>query len=267
MTLAVLATLFIWWFSTGAILLLIGKGAGRTTVWASAPLAGWAAWTVVHAAQFETIEAAFVGFAAAISVWGWFELAFLTGVITGPNRAHCPKGLDGSQHFRAAWNTVSHHEIAVFCVALGFMVLLWNSPNQTGLWCFVTLFVARISAKLNIYLGVPNFTDDMLPRQVSHLRSYFAKRRMNLLFPFSITALTLATAHWVGIALAAPAWTGVEIGSTLVATLTYLALLEHWLMVLPVRDSLLWQWMTTKRGADSPKQAKIGRVSGGTHGL
>jgi putative photosynthetic complex assembly protein 2 len=78
---------------------------------------------------------------------------------------------------------------------------------------------------------------------------------MNLLMPVSITALTFATACWIERAIATPAGSGLETGFALLATLTALALLEHWLMVLPVRDSALWRWLAPKpyiSGGDAP---------------
>ncbi|MEM7745742.1 MAG: putative photosynthetic complex assembly protein PuhE [Pseudomonadota bacterium] len=267
MTLAVLSALFIWWFSTGAILLVINRGSGRTAVWATAPLAVLAAWGMIEGGGMTDVGGAYLGFAAAITVWGWFELAFLTGVLTGPNREPCPLGARGMKRFRLAWRTIAHHELAILLTAVVLVTFLWNAENLTGLLTFLILFVARISAKVNIYLGVPNFTDEMLPQPVEYLRTYFASRWMNLLFPFSITALTAAVTYWVEHALIAPAGSGAEVGFALLATLTSLALLEHWLMVLPVRDSLLWRWMTSKPGASVPNNTGQIRVSGGTHGL
>ena len=114
------------------------------------------------------------------------------------------------------------------------------------------LFGARISAKLNVFLGVPNLSDDMLPPQVAYLRSYFARARMNPLFPASVTALTIAVGCWIWRAHAAPAGSGAEIGFALLAALTALALIEHWLMILPVRDTALWAWIAPKRAAADP---------------
>lgn len=252
MTLAVLSALFIWWFSTGAILLVIGQGAGRLAVLWTAPLAAWAVWTMIEAGHVDSVAGAYLAFAAAIAVWGWFEFAFLTGVITGPIQTPCPPGASGWNRFLLAWGTIAHHELAILGTAIVIGTALWDAPNQVGLWTFLILFAARVSAKLNVYLGVPNFTDEMLPKPVEHLKSYFARKWMNLLFPFSITGLTAALTVWIERAAMAPAGSGAEAGFTLLATLTSLALLEHWLMVLPVRDSLLWRWMTPKPKLDGP---------------
>jgi putative photosynthetic complex assembly protein 2 len=71
---------------------------------------------------------------------------------------------------------------------------------------------------------------------------------MNLLFPFSITLLMLAVGCWTERAYQAE--TAVSaVGFTLLSGLTVLALIEHWLLVLPLRDAALWRWMLPERDA------------------
>jgi putative photosynthetic complex assembly protein 2 len=100
--------------------------------------------------------------------------------------------------------------------------------------------VMRISAKLNIFLGVPNLTDELLPPRLSYLKSYFRKRRFNVLFPISILSAT-----FVAIALGQKIFgkEGAEAaGSALLFTLISLAILEHFFMMLPLPDAALWGW-------------------------
>lgn len=249
-TLAVLYALFLWWFSTGAILWAVSQRGHRWTVALTAPLAVLALVVLGRSGGDLTVYGAFVGFTSAILLWGWFELAFLAGVVTGPNRAPCPPGARGWRRFRAAWSAVSHHELALAAAALAILAIGHGHANQTGLYTFLVLFAARISAKLNVFLGVPNLSDEMLPAQVDYLRSYFARARINFLFPCSVTALTLAVGCWIERIYTAPVGSGAESGFTLIAALTTLALTEHWLMMLPVRDTALWAWVTPKRAAD-----------------
>jgi putative photosynthetic complex assembly protein 2 len=108
------------------------------------------------------------------------------------------------------------------------------------------LFFARISAKLNLFFGVPRVNVEFLPKPLSHLASHFRKAPMNWVFPISITALSFASACWMERAIAAPT-DGAFIGHILLAALTLLALLEHWFMVLPLPDRKLWVWMIPDR--------------------
>lgn len=246
--LAILAALFVWWFSTGAIFWAINRGAGRAEVILTAPLAVAAFAALFWAGQRTDPNAAYAGFGAAIAIWGWIELAFLTGVITGPNKRPCPPGLSGSRHFLMAWGTLAYHEIALLTAAIVIGAMTWGAPDQTGLWTFLILFFARISAKLNVYLGVPNLSDEMMPAHLAHMKTYFATRRMNWLFPISVTLLTMAIVCWIERAFATDMH---GTGFVLLATLSALALIEHWLMVLPVRDAALWQWMMKRRDSDT----------------
>jgi putative photosynthetic complex assembly protein 2 len=114
--------------------------------------------------------------------------------------------------------------------------------NTTGLWTFAILFFARISAKLNLFFGVPRINTEFLPRPLAHLASHFRHARMNWLFPISVTALTFAAASWMERAFAATTDAAL-VGQILLTVLTLLALLEHWFMVLPLPDQKLWRWM------------------------
>ncbi len=99
------------------------------------------------------------------------------------------------------------------------------------------LFGARISAKLNIFLGVPRINAEFLPAPLAHLPSYFRQAPVSWFFPLSILTLTAAVFCWIE-----RVTTTGETGFALLASLTALALLEHWLMVLPLPDAKLWRW-------------------------
>ena len=74
------------------------------------------------------------------------------------------------------------------------------------------------------------------------MTSYFRKAKLNWLFPVSVTLLTFAVAFCVERVSGAQSF-GEQVGFTLLATLSSLALLEHWLMVVPLPDAKLWRWM------------------------
>jgi putative photosynthetic complex assembly protein 2 len=255
--------LFVWWFSTGAILWLATRR-GRAPVLATlatAPVAVAALIGLHRAGGDASVPGAFEAFSTAILLWGWFELSFLSGALQGPVRAPCPEGLTERERFRAAWRALAWHELGLAGALLALAALSWGAANPWGLATFAVLFVARISAKLNVFLGVPNLAAEMLPPACAHLKTYFGRRRMNWLFPVSVSALTAATALLAGHAHAAPPGSGAEAGATLVAALCALALLEHWLMVLPVRDAALWRWVMPKDARPAAPLPAPGRTN------
>lgn len=235
---------FLWWIGTGGILVAVGlrdRGLAIATA-ASLPVLAAAVVAFDWAAAQPGLTGVYAGFAAAIAIWGWHEFAFLTGAITGPRRAPCPPDAGEWERFRCAVAALAWHELALAGTAVGLAALTWLDVNQFGLWTFLVLFFARISAKLNVFLGVPNLTVEFIPDRLAHLKSYFRQRSMNLFFPVSITGLMLAAGCWAERARAAET-TADSVGFTLLTTLTALALIEHWLLVLPLRDAALWRWM------------------------
>ena len=267
---AAIIALFVWWFSTGAILMAVRyadmKGARarlRLTILAF-PLAIGGALGLHIAASNVTILGVYVGFLSALALWGWIELAFLTGILSGPNTEPLPPGLPEDQRFLRAWNTIAHHEIALLATLAILAAAQWDAPNAFGFWTFALLYFARISAKLNLYLGVPQFQTDFLPDALGHVPSHFRRRDMNWFFPISITGLSFATACWLERLYAADTAARVE-GFALLTALTVLALFEHWMMVLPIPDERLWRWMLPRRPLTEPTTQET--KTGGHHGL
>ncbi|SPJ24660.1 putative photosynthetic complex assembly protein PuhE [Palleronia abyssalis] len=237
---AALFALFVWWFSTGAILWVVqradgrGRGAhGRVVLGALPVLVAGIAGAIVTAGM---PGAAYGGFLSALAVWGWIELSFLTGCVTGPSRAPMPFCVTGAQRFRAAWRVIAWHELLLTAGLVFFWALAFEG-NPTGFWTYAVLWGARISAKLNIFLGVPRINAEFLPRPLAHLPSYFRQGPVSWLFPISILLLTAAVYCWIERSI----FTG-DVQFALLAALTGLALLEHWLMVLPLPDAKLWSW-------------------------
>ncbi len=259
----VLPVLFVvaaWFVATGVVIALVavaGRGSRRIRIGslvAAAPVAAGGVWLAAAVAADATPRGAYLGFAAALAVWGWHELSFLLGVVTGPRRAGLPRGVGGWTRFRMAAATLIWHEIALALTAVALLALTWGRPNQVAALAFAVLFVMRVSAKLNIFLGVPNLTVDFLPPHLGYLKSYFRVAVFNPLFPVSVAgasvaALLLAEAA----AVAAPP---AAVGLTILAALVALATLEHWFLVLPWRDAALWRWALPARGSTSAGQAR-----------
>ena len=249
--------LFLWWFSTGVILLAdrLPKITPRMTM-LIATLIGLVALSAVWLTHDSaTVTGAFVGFAAGLTLWGWHEVSFLSGTITGPRRDDCPPEATGVRRFVYATQTLIHHEIAIAATVAGLAVLLWNAPNQIALWTFVVLWGMRLSAKFNIFLGVPNITEEFLPAHLDHLKTYFRNRALNLLFPVSVTIGTMLV-FWLG-QQAVGANGHAEAALVLLATLTALGVIEHWFLVLPWRDAELWRLYLRKQTENSKDTADL----------
>jgi putative photosynthetic complex assembly protein 2 len=251
---AVLYAIFLWWFSTGAILWLDRRP--RNTYALSlvgGSMVGAAAiFGLVHTMTQTSPRAAVIAFTSALGVWGWHELSFLTGFISGPRKTSCPPGATGWRRFVLASSTLIYHEIALILTGGVLWAILHTQPNKVGLWTFGVLLVSRLSSKFNLFLGVPNFSTEFFPDHLRYLTSYLRKGPINALFPVSIAAgCALAWAE-AAPALRPDATPFEVVGYSLVLALTALALIEHAFMVLPLHDAALWRWAlpaSAKNGA------------------
>ncbi len=189
-----------------------------------------------------TVAGAYLGFIGALAIWGWIELAFLAGIVTGHVREDCPPGLVGIARFVRAFGTVSYHELLLVVGLWALIVASDGAENRMALATFLVLFLARICAKLNLYFGVPRINTEFVPDRLAHLKSYFTRGPITLAFPAAVTVLTALLA-----VCAERLWNaGSEVtiaGFGLLTALAALALLEHWLMVVPLPDAKLWRWM------------------------
>jgi putative photosynthetic complex assembly protein 2 len=105
----------------------------------------------------------------------------------------------------------------------------------------------RTSAKLNLFLGVRNLSEAFLPPPLAYLQSFFRRRPMNALLPFSVLAAAGVLAAIVLQALHPATDSAQSIGLVLVGTLLALAIVEHLLLVLPVDTTALWHWALGQR--------------------
>jgi putative photosynthetic complex assembly protein 2 len=258
-----LTTLLVWWFSTGAILYL--DGLPRTTYrWsmlgATAVLA--AGLYGLFATRHDTgVSGAYVAFLCTIGVWGWQEVGFLLGFVTGPRREPCPPGCTGWRRAGLALGTILHHELAILALGAAVFALTWGGANPVGPWTFLVLWAMRQSAKLNLFLGVRNLSEEFLPDHLRYLESYFRRRTMNPLFPVSIAGSAIVTLLVWQAALAPDAGAARAAGLAFVGTLLALAILEHVFMLLPIPVSLLWRWSFRSR-ARAPSPAAVAGEAG-----
>lgn len=243
--------LLVWWLGTGLVMLLDGlpRATFRLSLALSTLMAIGALACIRHTAQDATATGAYAGFVCAVLVWGWHELAFLTGWITGPRQQACSAPGHGPTRFREAVQAILWHELAIIAMTLLILAMTWGQANPVAGWTFALLWVMRLSAKLNLFLGVRNHGEEFLPPHLVYLGSYFRHRRMNALLPVSLLAGAAVTALLIDAALGTSS-AGLRTGWLLLASLLSLALLEHLMMVLPLSPALLWRWaMRTSPGA------------------
>ena len=243
-----LFAIFAWWFFTGLILLVVRKSDagdavahGRSVV-LTVPLLALGCAGLFVSATTPSLQNVYIAFLSTLLIWGWIELAFLAGVITGPERRPCPATLTGFARFVRAFNTLAYHEILLLCAFVAVAIITIGSENLVGLWTFAILFGARISAKLNLFFGVPRINTEFVPIPLQHLKSYFRQGSVTAAFPIGITLLSCVTGGFA-IALFAADTVPSTAGLALLTALAALATLEHWLMVVPLPDAKLWRWM------------------------
>jgi putative photosynthetic complex assembly protein 2 len=233
----------VWWFATGIILFLDGlpQHTFRWSMAAATAVLGVAAAVLHSSAADATVGAAYTGFTCAILVWGWLEMSFLMGFITGPRRHACQERCSGWRHFFHATGAIIYNEIATLVGAVAILLLTRDGANHVALGTYGILWAMRISAKLNLFFGVPNLGEKFLPAHLQYLRSFFRRRAMNLLFPVSIAVSTCVLVVLVRRFQASMDAFHVT-AYALVSSLLGLAVLEHWFMVLPLPSEKMWKW-------------------------
>jgi putative photosynthetic complex assembly protein 2 len=198
----------------------------------------------------DTVRGAYVAFTSAILIWGWLEMSFLLGFITGPRQHACVQHCGGWPHFVHATLAILYNEIATAIGALGIYAATLHMVNREALGTYMILWMMRLSAKLNLFLGVPNLGESFLPPHLQYLKMYFRRRPMNLLFPLSISVSTIGTGLLLLKYMAVnSAFQGACYA--LLTSLLALAVLEHWFMVLPLPNEKLWRWAFKQRTRSS----------------
>lgn len=232
-----------WWGATGLILHLIRRP--RTTHRGTLGIASLALLPALLLLRVSTAQmtpaGAALAFASTLVLWGWLEISFLVGAVTGPRRTACPADCGGTRHFGHAMCAILYHELALLAGAALLALLCAGRPNRTALWTFLLLWGMRISAKLNLFFGVPNTAAELLPPHLRYLGSYFRRRGMRPILSISILLVATVSASLIFAAATAPIGSFVSLQLTLLATLATLALFEHCMLALPMPADALWR--------------------------
>ncbi len=237
----------LWFVSTGVVAMIshrLRASFGRTLMAACfCAFAGLA--LIALASQSGAAWASYASFTGGLLIWSWHEISFLTGAVTGTHRESCPPDARGWQRFSMATMALIHHEVALAMTAGLLLLLAAFTLNATGAFAFALLLLFRLASKLNIYCGVPNLSDELLPPHLAYLKSYFGPKALHALLPVSIAAIMALAIWFAGKAMQAPS-SGEAVSASLLCCLCLLAALEHIFLALPFRDSALWGWALGK---------------------
>ena len=254
-----LFALFVWWLSTGLIMYLDGlpRRTFRWSMLGATILLGASLWGLAASSGDVSVRGAYCAFSCGLLAWGWQEISFYMGFVTGPRGAPCAEGCSGWRHFGHAIQTSLWHELAIIASGAAVVALTWHRPDQVGTWTFMVLWWMHQSAKLNVFLGVRNLNEEFLPEHLQFLRSFLTKKSMNLLFPISITVSMVIMVRLVQAATAAHASTFDAVGYSFLSAMMGLAILEHWLLMLPLPAAALWGWSLKSRKEVRPFDIEI----------
>jgi putative photosynthetic complex assembly protein 2 len=250
--------LFVWWFSTGAIIFLdnLPRKTFKWSILGASFVFFFCLMGISHTARQITVAAAYEAFFFGLFAWGWQEISFYMGYVTGPRNEPCPEGCSGWAHFVHAVQTSLWHELAIIFSAGIVVYLTWGLPNQVGMWTFMVLWWMHQSAKLNVFFGVRNLNEEFLPEHLTFLKSFLKSKPMNLFFPISITISMVITTMLFEHAIGAQT-VFARSADTFLGTMMALAILEHWFLVIPLPAGKLWQWGLASRKATKAFEAEI----------
>ncbi len=232
----------LWFVATGFVLWLdkLPSHTWPVSITLASVASGFAMGGIIATAEETSSWAAYVAFACALVLWGWHELSFLMGFVTGPNRNPCPPDARGWRRFRLAAATLIYHEVAMFVCLLVMAAATWGKPNQTATLTFLLLFVMRLSAKFNIFAGVPHLSTEMMPDHMRYLASYFRIAPPRWIFILSVSGIAVLAAWLADLALSSRG--GIATGYALAFALVALAFLEHGFLVVPWQDTAIFRW-------------------------
>ncbi|MFN5809863.1 MAG: putative photosynthetic complex assembly protein PuhE [Burkholderiales bacterium] len=237
-----LFAVFCWWLGTGAILWLVRLPTStfRWSMFCLSFLLGLSLWTASLSMRSHSVLNAYIGFVSVIAMWSWHEMAFLTGWLAGPRRLPLDPGLGLNQRFGQSVMALLYHEVALLFNFGVLLALQQGQPNHVALCTYALLWCMRLSAKLNLFFGVPQVGEQYLPVHLRYIGSYFKSGRISPFFFFTM-ALSVVVWSWMvwevhtGAVMISAAW-------VLLSSLLGLAIIEHLLMVFALPLQRLWGW-------------------------
>ena len=180
---SLLIAVFLWWLMTGLALMSVHQSRRtQCIIFMLTTLSmGGALFLVEPNAALATTSATIAGFAMGLGIWGWLELSYLMGYITGPVKESATVSQSYSQvrRFQQALGTTIYHELLVVAVVGGVCVLGAGLPNPTIQNTLAVLWLMRWSTKLNLFFGVRHFNSEWLPAHMRYITSFFGPDKNN----------------------------------------------------------------------------------------
>lgn len=234
---------FLWWFSTGLILLLnrLPRRTFPLSLVAGTGLFAASLGGLWWSRDETTVAGALCAFSCGLIAWGWQELTFYLGYVTGPRTHACKPGCSGWKHFGHALQVSLYHELSILITGTILVFMLWDAPNRFGLATFGLIMMMHQSARLNVFLGVRNVIEEWAPPHLPFLVSFLNNSRsINLFWPISQGAACASLAVLVSFAAMAEPGSFEQAGFTLVSAILTLGILEHVFMIVPLPLARLW---------------------------
>jgi putative photosynthetic complex assembly protein 2 len=243
--------LFVWWFSTGAVIYLnnLPKETYKWSFLGVTLVLGGSIYGLYVTSHSTTLTSAYLSFTFGLLAWAWTQFTFFTGLITGPRTKACPSSCKGPRHFLHAVETSMYHEITAALLGVVICFTTMSGQNHIGSWTYTIIWLMHSSAKVNAVLGVRNLNIHFFPEHLRYIGSFLKKRAMNLLFPISITVSTVAIAVLWHKAIEMQHDRFELLSFTFYIVILALGILEHWFLVLPIPSEALWNWSVRAREA------------------
>ena len=111
---AACSAVFVWLFLTGLLLFIVKKIdqineiAHHRTLISLTPVLLCGCFLYWHSMSYITLASVYISFLGSLLIWAWFELAFLTGFLTGPVKTNCPPNISNRERFFHAWTLHVH---------------------------------------------------------------------------------------------------------------------------------------------------------------
>ena len=263
----ILVVIAVWWMGTGLVLFLqqsIARANTRLAI-CLAVVSLFSLTGLYIGGGGTQAWHSYMGFVAAICLWGSIELSYYSGLIGGVHKRTCPDSCDTAKRFRLALGASIWHEVSVLFAGGVVMSLLLNAQNPAGLYSFLVLWLMRWSAKLNLFFGVPNFNTDWFPKRLAYAHSYIRRAPVTLFFPLSVVLASLVAIQLISSALTMHEQQALM--HILPGVLLLLAILEHVFMALPIADSALWNRIFSRDDAQRFPPTEIAQTAADTDRL